>query len=92
MSRVLVICAHPDDETLGAGGTILRHVAHGDEVHWAIATQAHEPLWDRATIERKAAEVELVAQEYGFASHVRLGFPTTRLDELGRSGCTSPSS
>jgi LmbE family N-acetylglucosaminyl deacetylase len=86
VSRVLVICAHPDDETLGAGGTILRHVAHGDEVHWAIATQAHEPLWDRATIERKAAEVELVAQEYGFASHVRLGFPTTRLDELGRSG------
>jgi len=33
MSKVLVISVHPDDETLGAGGTILRHTANGDEVY-----------------------------------------------------------
>jgi LmbE family N-acetylglucosaminyl deacetylase len=31
--RVLVVVAHPDDELLGVGGTILRHIAAGDEVH-----------------------------------------------------------
>jgi LmbE family N-acetylglucosaminyl deacetylase len=32
MSRVLVIAAHPDDEVLGVGGTVIKHEAAGDEV------------------------------------------------------------
>lgn len=30
--RVLCIAAHPDDELLGVGGTLLRHKAQGDDV------------------------------------------------------------
>ena len=33
MSRsILVIAAHPDDDVLGCGGAIARHISHGDKV------------------------------------------------------------
>ena len=38
MSTVLVVAPHPDDETLGCGGTLLRHIEEGDGVHWLIMT------------------------------------------------------
>ncbi|HEY4240990.1 MAG TPA: PIG-L deacetylase family protein [Kofleriaceae bacterium] len=48
---MLVVAPHADDETLGVGGTLARHVAAGDDVHVAVVTghgpEPH-PLWPRA--------------------------------------------
>ena len=79
--NVLVISAHPDDETLGCGGTLLKHRAAGDAVFWIIATVCHEPQWSAETIARKAVEVDRVAAAYG-ARMFKLGFPNARLDTV----------
>lgn len=35
---ILIVVAHPDDETLGCGGTIARHVQNGDRVYAVAMT------------------------------------------------------
>lgn len=48
MSRVLCFAAHPDDEVLGVGGTLLRHMAAGDDVHVYIARECRPDGLDEA--------------------------------------------
>jgi LmbE family N-acetylglucosaminyl deacetylase len=58
--RVLVIAPHADDETIGMGGTIARHVRDGDEVTVAVVTghgdDAPHPLWPSSLWERIRGE------------------------------------
>ena len=80
--KALVISTHPDDETLGCGGTILKHLADGDSLFWLIVTEAHEPRWNEETTERMSTQVKRVAEAYGMEKCFKLGFPTVMLDTV----------
>jgi N-acetylglucosamine malate deacetylase 1 len=83
--KVLAISPHPDDETLGCGGTLLRHRAEGDELHWIVATEAHGPQWSEALLAQKAKEVDRVGKAFGMSSVNKLGLSTTQLDVTPRA-------
>lgn len=51
---VLVISAHPDDETYGAGGTIARHVAAGDRVTVLFMTDGVTARHDVTELQKEA--------------------------------------
>ncbi|TME97013.1 MAG: PIG-L family deacetylase [Chloroflexi bacterium] len=85
VSSVLVLASHPDDETLGCGGTLLRHRSLGDTLTWCIGTRPTAPTWSETVIKAKEREIEQVAAAYGFARVHRLGHPATRLAEVDRS-------
>jgi len=78
--RVLVVSVHPDDETLGCGGSLLRHRQEGDGIFWLIVSAAHEPHWSAEIIARKAEEVDRVASAYRVEKYFRLKFPAGDLD------------
>ena len=40
-NKVLIVATHPDDETFGCGGTLLKHKDSGDEIHWLICTETN---------------------------------------------------
>jgi len=81
--KILVIAVHPDDETLGCGGTLLKHRKDGDEIFWLIITNAHEEDgWSNETVIKRADEIVAVGYRYNFKETFNLEFPTTKLDIL----------
>lgn len=81
--KIVVIAPHPDDETLGCGGTLLRHRADGDSVYWLIATKMmRDTGYTAKQIQNRRREIKTVAARYGFKDVFQLNFATTRLDVI----------
>lgn len=47
MSKILVVAAHPDDEILGLGATVRKHILSGDEVVAIILGEGQTSRWDK---------------------------------------------
>ncbi|MBT5068750.1 MAG: PIG-L family deacetylase, partial [Candidatus Marinimicrobia bacterium] len=76
--KVLVVAPHPDDETLGCGGTLLKHKANGDGIYWLIITNIDEKNgWQKKRVESRQQEIDKVSEMYGFSKIFKLNFPTT---------------
>lgn len=79
--RVLVIAPHMDDEVLGAGGTIARHVVTRDEV-W-VCFVAHRVYNHRYDPEKNKVEMdaaEAARKVLGYHQAIFLNLPDERLD------------
>ncbi len=80
--RILVVAAHPDDEVLGIGGTILKHVKDGDDVFVCIVTKAHEPQWSKEYMREKIEEQKKVDKLLTIRKRYNLDLPTVKLNTL----------
>ena len=80
--KILIIAPHMDDETLGCGGTIIRHIEAGDQVAVCIvANRAYNHKYEPDLIEKekqccKNAQKILSYQELFF-----LDLPDEKLDQ-----------
>lgn len=80
--NILVVAAHPDDEVIGAGGTIAAHAARGDQVFIAILTEGASVQFpgdgDKMALKKEQA---ITAAKMLGAQKVFFGeFPDQRLD------------
>lgn len=68
MNRILVLSPHPDDESIGCGGTLLRHVKRGDQVHLVVLTSGEKGGHGRSeaeTIRVREQEAQTAARILG---------------------------
>jgi N-acetylglucosamine malate deacetylase 1 len=81
--QILAIAPHPDDETLGCGGTLFKHKADGDEIYWLIVTGISvDTGWSNDAVIKRDNEINAVSKKYGFSDVYNLRLPTTKMDTL----------
>jgi N-acetylglucosamine malate deacetylase 1 len=75
MADIIVIAAHPDDEIMGAGGTLLKHVANNDKVYWLIITNmSEENGYSKINVAQRQKEIKEVALKIGFIETFNLNY------------------
>ena len=86
--RLMCVLAHPDDESLGTGGTLAKYAAEGVETYLITATRGERGRFrddeERPSAdvvgETREAELRTAAKELGLREVVLLGYPDGALD------------
>lgn len=91
MSKILVVAAHPDDELLGCGATMARHVQSGDQVSVVFLAEGLTSRDPKRDLEKRADELQALRQcaraanaALGVTEVEFLDLPDNRLDSLDR--------
>lgn len=93
VARVLIVAPHPDDESIGCGGTSALLAAAGTEVSLLVATDGEATQGSALSASRLGAcrrsEVIRAADLLGIATPTFLGLPDGHLSEHTESLATS---
>jgi LmbE family N-acetylglucosaminyl deacetylase len=90
LKNVLVIAPHPDDETLGCGGTLLKHKKNKDNIFWLIITNISiKDGWAKHRVIQRQKEIDKVKKLYKFNNYFKLDYPTAKLDQIPRQDLVS---
>ncbi len=80
MKKVIVISAHPDDEVLGVGGTLIKHRNKGDKLYWIVTTNISENKgFSKEQVALRQQEIKQVEKKLGIKETFLLNYPTMEL-------------
>ena len=77
--KSLVISPHPDDEVLGAGGTLFKRKKQKNHLYWIIVTKIKPNNFNKKRIAQRSREIMKVAKLFGFKKTFQYNFFTTEL-------------
>ena len=80
--RAVIIAPHPDDETLGVGGTIARLVEQGTDVSILVVSGHLPPLYDEGSFDKTKMEAERAFKILGVKHFEFLKIPATMVNQV----------
>jgi len=80
--KILVVAAHRDDEIIGIGGTICKHIKNGDEINICVVTRGFEPEWSNEYNEIKDKEQKEIDEFLGIKDRIKLELPSAKLNTI----------
>ena len=80
--RTLIIAPHPDDETLGVGGTILKRIGKKNKVAWLIVTNIPLNKKNSKIVNERNKLIDKVCKAYKFDKVYKLNLANSELDNL----------
>ena len=83
--NILVIAPHADDEILGVGGTIIKHIEQGDSVYICIASRGYPPLFSDEFVEGIIEEAIACHKLIGIKKTFFFDFPAAMLETANRN-------
>jgi LmbE family N-acetylglucosaminyl deacetylase len=81
---VLIIAPHADDEIIGVGGTICKHIANGDKVYICVVTKGVEPLFSQRYMIQLRNESLKCHELLGITKTYYFDFPSVMLEKENR--------
>ena len=86
MKKILVVCAHPDDETLGMGGTIALHTKRRDKVYVLILSEGETARGKKSSnILKRKKQATSACNLLGVKKITFLDYPDQKLDTVALS-------
>ena len=80
--KVIVISAHPDDEVLGCGGTLIKHRESGDKIDWLITTNIDIDLgYSSRRVKSRQDEIIEIENKLKINKTYKLNYPTMSLSD-----------
>lgn len=78
-NKILVVAPHADDETLGCGGSLLKHKKNGDKIYWLLVTKLKKNHKDYNI---KQKEIKKVADMYNFDEVINLNLEPAKIHKI----------
>ena len=83
--KILVVSPHADDETLGAGGTLLRAKDKSIKLYWLLVTSPNKQNYSETYIKNHIKQVEKIKNIYNFEKTLHLNYTPALLENEKKS-------
>ena len=85
-NKIIIISPHPDDETLGAGGFLLKSKAESQKIFWLNMTNVKKDYGQsKAHVEQRFKEIQAVQKAYQIDGFFNLDLKPAGLDQYAMS-------